>query len=428
MGRRLNTTQSVVIQTELTPLSDMFSISPSDTLEQWYYVNGGIFSPNRANSPLVLTPSIRATDLDTGTNYTPSLAPVNWYYFDKNDTVDRRATDALWPGLGWVPITNTNTQSDADYIKDGQRLIVHKNVAPPTTSSNGARLCCVARYIDPRDSGVTYTVMDDVTLTTNQDASTDFFDVYIQTPKLQTFNPFVRYNLTPNPNNNNQPTRVDVLYKFPVKVLNKSNNADITSNFTLTWYGVNEELGEPMLIERFPCYKNASQVVDSVEKGQGTDTVVINAMYIEEITIICKISYNGNELDPYDQVSLSWEYPKIDPIADCINGKSVDNNNRSMKFGTIINTKDGELSKEQKETHLLINWKKQASTAGQPTYIGYGQEITVSSNELKQTTSYVTNVSADIYMLGVFDVVEDSNETVTDNGETVYDRYCDTTN
>ena len=76
MGRKLNTSQTTVIQTMMTPLSDSFSIQANDTLEQWYYVNTSTYSPDRQDTPLQLTPTIVAVDTETGMTYSPTFANV----------------------------------------------------------------------------------------------------------------------------------------------------------------------------------------------------------------------------------------------------------------------------------------------------------------------------------------------------------------
>jgi hypothetical protein len=88
MGRRLNISQPTVISTTLVPLSDYFDIVASDAIEQWYYVNTGEYKPDRTETPLILTPIIKAVDEDTGIAYTPTLAPVKWYYHDPTYTHD----------------------------------------------------------------------------------------------------------------------------------------------------------------------------------------------------------------------------------------------------------------------------------------------------------------------------------------------------
>lgn len=138
MGRRLNTSRPTVIQTMLTPLSDSFAIQPSDTLEQWYYVNTGAYSPDRQSTPLQLKPTIVAVDTSTETIYHPSFAGVVWYYFDPSNNTDYSATDDFWPGLHWVRITAVEAETGGvlnDYYcpttgNPDFKLYVQKNVTP----------------------------------------------------------------------------------------------------------------------------------------------------------------------------------------------------------------------------------------------------------------------------------------------------------
>lgn len=421
MGRRLNNSQAVVIQTELTPLSDMFSISASDTLEQWYYVNGGGYSPNRNTTPLILTPNITATDTDNNVTYHPNFSSLNWYYFDDANHTDYSASDDLWPGFGWVKISDTDpTHTNTYILGDNDTLIVKKNVPVPSVQDGGGQeVCCVAQYTDPRDGGVVYTVIDTVTLVSNLDATTDFIEVDIQAPALQTFNPIVRYNLTPS---GDGVVRNDTQYTFLVKVISKIDNSDVTANYDITWYALNRDFGPETNISTLPCYTMAKQ---QTGKGQGTDTITIDAMYIEEVTLIARIAKNGTTLPPKDQVSLSWEFPKVDSMVECKNGDTVNSVSRKMTFGVIANTKDGVISEESKQEHFVISWKKQKSTDNYEDAVdlGYGQTKTVNSDLLKQTQTYATIVMAEIYMLGAYEQVTEDGSVVTENDEPVFDRY-----
>ena len=78
MGKRIKISQPTVIITDLPPLTDMFDIIPSDSLEQWYYANSGEYSPNRIDTPLLLTPSIKAVDESSGQIYYPGFQTVGW--------------------------------------------------------------------------------------------------------------------------------------------------------------------------------------------------------------------------------------------------------------------------------------------------------------------------------------------------------------
>ena len=134
MGKRLNISQPAVIFTDLQPLSDIFDITPSDSLEQWYYVNSGEYSPNRNDTPLILTPTIKAVDESSGSMYTPSFLNVAWYLLTPGNSTDYSGSDALWPGKGFVRITAVADGDNVDYYCPTSgtpgRLVVKKNVPP----------------------------------------------------------------------------------------------------------------------------------------------------------------------------------------------------------------------------------------------------------------------------------------------------------
>ena len=415
MGRRLNTSQPTVIQTMLTPLSDSFSIKNNDVLEQWFYVNTGEYSPDRTITPLQLEPTIVCVDTDTNTRYTPSFLSVVWYYFNPSNTTDYSSTYPTWPGLGWVPITAVEAQTGGvlnDYYcpttgNPNFKLYVQKNVAPPTggDATAGQAICCRAKYIDPRDSGVTIDAAENVTLATNKDATTKTLTLNLLAPTKTIFNVFTDTNTT---------------FSFSAQVLDNS-NTDVTSSYYIEWYGkINGGVTET-LINLLDCYINATQ---QLGKGQGTDTISINAMFAEQVDIVCRLRKTSSSalLPAVAYCSLVWEYPEIKAITTCKNGRKVNSENRDMTFYNIVNHKKNVLTDEQKAANLLFNFKKRISTSSSMTDLGWGQEITVPSNTLAQSTSYSTPVHAEVYMMGAYERVTDDNADVTDDDELIYDR------
>ena len=120
MGRRLNVSTPTVINTELMPLDELFYIEANGQLEQWFYDNTAQYAPNRALTPLTLTPVISAFDADSKQRYTPSFYTVKWYEKAYNSTTgDYVETE----------ITNIVDDQSAEYVKSGNNLIVKKNVS-----------------------------------------------------------------------------------------------------------------------------------------------------------------------------------------------------------------------------------------------------------------------------------------------------------
>ena len=412
MGKRLNISQPAVILTDLQPLSDIFDIIPSDSLEQWYYVNSGEYSPNRNNTPLILTPTIKAVDESSGSMYSPSFLNVAWYLLTPGNSTDYSGSDALWPGRGFVRITAVADGDNVDYYCPTSgtpgRLVVKKNVPPPAGSTGGVTLCCVANYIDPRDSGVTYMVHKVVSLATNQDASADILKVELQCPPSQKFNALKAESS---------------VYEFQAKLLG-ANNQDVTASHYIEWYGIVGDSTTEVLLNTLPCYTNCTQPTG---KGQGKDTVRIDAMYAENISIVCRArkttSASSALMKEKAVASVVWDWPKTDAMTVCKNGGAVDDNNRDLTFETVVNIKGTTLTEEQKSANLLINYLRRVSTSSSYTNMGWGQTVTVKSSTVKQTTSYSTPVHSEVYMLGALEVVTDGGEPVTDNGETVFARF-----
>ena len=412
MGKKLNISQPAVIFTDLQPLSDIFDITPSDSLEQWYYVNSGEYSPNRNDTPLILTPTIKAVDESSGSMYTPSFLNVAWYLLTPGNSTDYSGSDALWPGRGYVRITAVADGDNVDYYCPTSgtpgRLVVKKNVPPPAGSTGGVTLCCVATYIDPRDSGVTYMVHKVVSLATNQDASVDSLKVELQCPPSQKFNAL---------------TAESSVYEFQAKLLG-ANNQDVTASHYIEWYGIVGDSTTEVLLNTLPCYTNCTQPTG---KGQGKDTVRIDAMYAENISIVCRArkttSASSALMKEKAVASVVWDWPKTDSVTVCRNGAAVDDNTRDLTFETIVNVKGATLTEQQKQDNLLINYLRRVSTSSSYTNMGWGQTVTVKSSTVKQTTSYSTPVHSEVYMLGALEVVTDGGEPVTDNGETVFSRF-----
>lgn len=414
MGRKLNTSQPTVIETMLTPLNECFAIEATGDTQQWYYVNTGEYSPNRITNPLVLTPALSCADEESGMSYTPLFSSVVWYYYDATNNTDY-SQYATWPGIGWIPVTAT---SDGDNVymfvpsSDNPqfKLYVKKNVPP---ESGGLNIYCAATYIDPRDSGVSSTVTSTQLLVTSKDASSNIIRVNILSPVEVVFNPF---------------TSEQHVYEFEAQLLDKD-GVDVTSEHYIEWYGDVEDSKNPVLINTLPCYFETAQPSG---KGQGTNKIKLDAMFVENIKIVCRIrtttSSSSAILPDFGQTTLLWEFPRIDASTCCRNGRVVNYVQRYMEFFNIVNHAGGVLSDDKIKEHLLFHWTGRVprvvngNTSFYDADYGWGPSICISSEELRQSTTYATPVHADIYIKGAYQPVTYGGEPVTYGGETVYAR------
>lgn len=383
MGRRIDVSQPMVLSTELTALTEMFQIEADDTLEQWYYANNGVFMPDRSITPLTLIPVLSAFDPDTSTVYTPSFSQVSWYVTEWNGTAYAESE-----------ITNTTDSSEASYVKlPSGYLKVKKNCG----DGHSITIRCVATYIDPRDIATTSTVESSAIISTNRDATTIFPTIDILNEKCTLYSP-----LTDNSS----------LFTFQAVVMMQG--ADITNDVVVEWYACNADITTPVKIENMMCYVS----------GQGTATLVVDALYDENLTIIARAKQTAQgELFPsLAYRSLAWNVPMMDASAYSENGAAVRLSTKRMTFGTVINIRHSVLSDEKKEENILCEWKSRSASSSTETLLGWGQTVTADGEDLLNLQTKSTLVYPYLYLLGAkAEVMFDGDSVVYDN-ETVVQR------
>lgn len=393
MGRRLNTSQPMALDIMLTPFTEMFQIEASDTTQQWFYANTEEFVPDRPFHPLILTPTLSVFDADSKQVYTPSFGDVKWYYLENGS---------------WVQITNTTESTESVFYPyvvytDG-RLKVNKNVmydAPVT-------LLCECPYLDPRTTGVSYTIKKTIDLTTNRDATTFLPTISIDQGVTQW------YNAIKDASNSQKSFTAVVML----------GNENITSTSSIRWYALDKTNGGEIPIEQttlvdgvnvplFPCYVS----------GYNSATLILDAMYAEDITIVARVVKTTSPLVLYPCKALSslrWINIPMDIIVSSNNSGGVRSDTEEMDFDVIANTQGLTLSDAQKQEHLLFNWKRRNQANNSVIDEGCGQTLVLQEDKLRQFNSSLVYVEA--YFMGANETVTDNNEAVTDGGEVVYDR------
>ena len=399
MGRRLNISQPTVINTELYPLNDHFELSANGETEQWYYVNTDDYSPDRETTPLIITPKITAVDNGTGTSYTPSFYQVLFYI--------KRYENGSWVETQ----VGTSATSNFPYYVSSNNLYVVGNNAD---AAHGVTVRCVASYIDPRDSGRTYKVEQTMNLTTNRDASTLYPTLDIQTASQLTYNPLVnstsQFSLVASANWNN--------------VVNGSTQSESAQ---FEWYGIND-LGNEVLVDTLPFYVS----------GQHTNTLVVDAMYSENIVIVLRLrpDYHEVTLTPNKVYRrISWRISPIDGIIKCDNGDAVRKKGVTYKFGTIVNTNNEALSDDIIAKNLCFEWKLRPATpvadgssvrpTDTVTTLGWGLTYGINTTQLVNATingNASKLVFNNIYLLSAYKQVTYNGDTVTYNSNNVFGR------
>lgn len=405
MGRKKNTSQPMLIDIMLSPLTESFQIVPSDTLQQWYYTNNegtsaSPFSPNRETQPLFLTPTLTVFDPDTQQTYTPSFGTVRWFYLSAGSWVEITAT----------PSTQEQSAMILPYVvyPDG-RLKVSKNV----NYDSPVTLLCECTYIDPRDISQSTTIKETVVLSTNRDATVTLPTITIDKGVTQTYNPF---------------QTASSQYSFTAKVM--LNNQDITQTSSILWYVLNKTTGNETII-------NATTTVDNIAvplfpcyvSGYNSATLVLDAMYAEDITVVARVVKTTTPsvtLYPCKAMcTLMWDDVPMDIIVSSNNSGAVRSDTKEMTFDTIINMDGKYLTDAQKTANMLFNWKRRSQrqiNGSNPSVIdcGWGQHLKLGESEVNQYKT--TLVYSDAYLMGAYEVVTDNGEIVTDGGEAVYDR------
>ena len=398
MGRKLNTTQPMVLDIMYAPLNENFEILPQSVnspTEQWYYANDNTYVPDRNTNPLILVPTLQVQDIDTGVVSTPVMNWAKWFLLNS-------ATGAYD-----IEITTTQSQVNSYYLSttggvlDG-KLVVTKNVPYDASVS----ILCKYSYLDPRDN-TTHEITETIALATNRDATVTMPTIVIaMTEDGSKYNP-----ITDDTNSQ---------FTFKAQVL--KDGEDITSTSTIRWYasenGGNETLINELASDgfnKFLCYVS----------GQGTDTLVVDAMYTENITIIARVVKDATQtpivLYPTkDFATLQWDVVNLDAITTSRNSSAVRTDTESMEFYNIINVRHNEVSDALKQKHLRVNWMRRVKNGNSDVDLGWGQSVTISGNALRGSSS--TRVFSNIYLRGALERITHNGETITHNNELVVGR------
>lgn len=388
MARRVNIPTPVVLNTELSAMTEYFNVEASDVLEQWYYVNSNQYLPDRTLYSLILTPIMKGFDPDTETTMNISFYLVRWY-----------ATE--WNGDEYVEteILNTNDSNSADYIiNQDYSLDVKKNVNP----SHPVKIRCVAEYIDPRESSIHGIVERVIELATNKDATEVFPTISIDTPKQVTWNPLS-----------------DQSSQFTFNASVTYQGEDVTSEKEIGWFGYEIQSGSVATeqpIENLLAYVS----------GQGTPTLVVDAKYAEQLTIVAKVRDNAQSswyaIKEYRTVS--WKIPKMNATTVSNNGSAVRSSTGAMTFETIINIVGSVLSDEVKSQSLVMAWKKRipSQTDAQAVSMGWGNKVIAQGETLMQPNGGTILVYPYIYILGALEMVTFGGDNVTYDGVVCVER------
>ena len=406
MAMRLGPSEPEVIQIEPTPLTISKRLINVGLLEQLYYSNDNSYVPDRRLSPLTLSPEIICSDPDSQSTFVPTFASApKW--------------TVLTPTADGGTVINSTNPAD-DYYKSGNSLVVRKNVEPNVP----VKIKCEVTFIDQRTIAVTNTVDMELLLNTIMETDQIYPYLNIKAANRIGFNPLSA---------DKELTFVGEAYKGEnPMVLSPATGAEAT----LMWFGKLD--GEANFspidevdangVPHFLCY---GLVTQPSGKGQGTDTIVINGMYAEKITIMLRAKKAGtNAYYPGETYSnVFWLWPKMQAKSVSNSGHRVKRDDQQLELENIVTvTGQGTLSDQVVQENFIMPWYSRDVT--QPDYDqngnplgkilrGISPKLKISASVLWNSSRLNRNVFSEPIALGALRPVSCDGHPVTCNGRLV---------
>ena len=389
----------------LPPFTESFQIVASDAVSQWHYDQDGSYLPDRAITPLLLTPELSVFDPETKLTYEPSFYKIRWYLL--NSTTGDYDTE----------ITNTE-DGDVDYVVlPSGALKVKKNVnelAP-------VNLLCKAQYVDPRNAGKTYTITETQQLTTNRDSSVTSPTIEIAQESTVKYNPFIDGYTTDQYGVKHHTFTFNATARMGDEVLDVTSQA---SPYRIRWYAVGDGTNSEALVDdaelvggisiaKFPCYVS----------GQGTPTLVVDAMMTDSIMLIARVvnTDTGRVYPEKCLRHLTWDSFKVDATSEAIDGGAVKQDTMSKTFRNIVTMRNRTLSEAAVNENFLQEWKFRNAAMADIEDLGTGPTMTIEGNKLHAQASAL--VYANLSLFEGYKVVLSDGKVVVSGGRVVVSRY-----
>lgn len=375
MKKIINTAPPVVVATSRTPLSGSLSITGNGgSLTQVYDAVKNSWEPeDRTTTPLILEPVISIIDPDTEQQVPiTNMASVELKWFVNNSS---------------VPVTS-RTPSDDYYLEtdDGTdtgtptgNLVVRHNVGH--SDNQCVPIMCELSFFDSGRSEQ-YTFNSEVMLT-SEDKVQELLAIHLDNPAKVTFNPI---------------TSQSTQKTFKAKVLNGSRVED-SSKFKFFWY-VGTALADTKI-----CYVS----------GQGTDTLVLDAEYADNVLITVRIAIDTTAAAPDHpakaECTLVWNWPRLRVIPFSQSGESIKFSSQTMSFGTIVQAYGKDIPDAKRNRYCKVRWYVQPTNSNAKTDKGWGFTKQISGTELFRTSSVNVNVGAVLYSVGAKSTVSGEGAT-----------------
>lgn len=426
MKTLVNMARPVVMTTNRKPLDLQLSIKQrsGDPLTQTQEATANTWAPDRTVTPLILDPDIKAYDPEKRAFITIGTGYINWYVGEIKN----------WDSSTETGLVGSSTVSENYYLeysggnKTGS-LVVRKNI----NYQNPVTLICVVDFTDS-SRAEEYRAETSVMLTT-ENRPDEFYNVKINTPSIIEYRPFTDASST----------------RVLTAVASKGNTIlefPYTNGIKYFWYYLNA--GAWTLIPTngtYPAYVS----------GQNTNTLTLDAAYIEHETIKVMIAKNGTytpvgspsgnpktngyfelnngvyypssdtsvasgktyytlstsasqpDCDAISQVEVARVLPRIEALPYCTGGSAVTVGDSNREFLAVISMDAVDMSDALREEYIRLNWKSKPTNSNTVTDRGWGNAVQIPASELMNTGNVNTEVYCDIGVLGPLGILTDDS-------------------
>lgn len=149
--------------------------------------------------------------------------------------------------------------------------------------------------------------------------------------------------------------------------------------------------------------------------GQGTETIVLDADYIDLATISVKIAipqFDGSTVtmptspnaSTTAQCGLAWDVPHVEVLPIARGGSDVRGTSGSKVFDSVVRMNGKDVDSEKVDKYLLIKWFTHSTDASASvrTEVGSGQSIALTGSQMRTTGKVNLEVEAEAYLLDVY--------------------------
>jgi hypothetical protein len=182
-----------------------------------------------------------------------------------------------------------------------------------------------------------------------------------------------------------------------------------SSNFKFFWY-INNEL------------ISSANTLGYIS-GQGTDTLVIDAEYHDNVLIKVRISTDTTLSAPNHpanaECTLVWHWPRMDALPYSMCGEAVRTAADKKSFGAFVRAYSKDISAAKRARYCRLNFFTQPTTGTTKTSQGWGDSVEIKGSDLYRTGGSHVNVGVDLYTVGQLKAVVQDSKVVVQDGKIV---------